>query len=81
MSDALLDALARDDLSVFEPSWRAALQFANDVTRSGGVVADERYAELAGHFTTEQIVEVTAVITLFNYFNRFANALNIPVTL
>jgi alkylhydroperoxidase family enzyme len=76
-----LDAVARDDLAVFEPAWRAALEFANDLTRPGGVVADERFAELARHFTTEQIVEVTAVIALFNYFNRFANGLNIPVTL
>jgi alkylhydroperoxidase family enzyme len=79
--DEQIDAVARDDLSVFDPAWRAALAFANDVTRFGGVVADERFRELAEHFSTEQIVEVTAVIALFNYFNRFANGLNIPVTL
>jgi alkylhydroperoxidase family enzyme len=81
VSDELLDAVAKDDLEAFEPAWRAALEFANDVTRHGGVVADERFAALASHFSTEQIVEVTAVIALFNYFNRFANGLNIPVTL
>ena len=81
MSEAELDAVARDELGAFDPAWRAALEFANDVTRHGGVVADERFGDLARHFTTEQIVEVTAVIALFNYFNRFANGLNIPVTL
>ena len=75
-----LDAVARDDLAAFEPAWRAALEFANDITRQGGVVGDDRFAALARHFSTEQIVEVTAVIALFNYFNRFANGLNIPVT-
>ena len=77
----LLDAVARDDLAALEPAWRAALEFANDVTRQGGVVTDDRFATLRGHFTTEQIVELTAVVGLFNYFNRFANGLNIPVTL
>ena len=81
VSEEQLIAVERDELAVFDPDWRAALEFANDVTRYGGVVADERYAALARHFTTEQIVEVTAVIALFNYFNRFANGLNIPVTL
>ena len=81
MPEEQLDAVARNDLGVFDGAWRAALEFANDLTRPGGVVGDERFAELARHFTTEQIVEVTAVIALFNYFNRFANGLNIPVTL
>ena len=81
MTEEQLTAVERDELSVFDPDWRAALEYANDVTRHGGVVADERFAALARHFTTEQIVEVTAVIALFNYFNRFAKGLNIPVTL
>ncbi len=81
MSEDQLAAVARDDLAGFEPAWKAALEFANDVTRHGGVVRDDRFAALAGHFATDQIVEITAVIALFNYFNRFANGLNIPVTL
>ena len=81
VSEEQLDAVACDDLTTFEAPWRAALEFANDVTRHGGVVADARFAPLAEHFTVDQIVEITAVIALFNYFNRFANGLNIPVTL
>jgi len=81
VTEEQLSAVARDDLAGFDGAWRTALEFANDVTRQGGVVGDDRFAALAGHFTTEQIVEVTAVIALFNYFNRFAKGLNIPVTL
>ena len=81
VSEEVLDAVARDDLGAVEPAWRAALEYANDVTRGGGVVSDERFAMLERHFTPEQVVEITAVIGLFNYFNRFANGLNIPVTL
>ena len=81
MPDEQLAAVASDELTIFEPAWRAALEYANDVTRHGGVVSDERFASLAAHFGTDEIVEITAVIALFNYFNRFANGLNIPVTL
>jgi alkylhydroperoxidase family enzyme len=81
VSEEQLSAVARDDLAGFDAAWKAALEFANDVTRHGGVVGDDRFGALAEHFTTEQIVELTAVIALFNYFNRFANGLNIPVTL
>ena len=81
VSEEQLSAVERDDLADFDPAWQAALEFANDVTRRGGVVGDERFATLARHFMTEQIVEITAVIALFNYFNRFANGLKIPVTL
>jgi alkylhydroperoxidase family enzyme len=81
VSEDELAAVERNELGRLDPAWRAALEFANDVTRGGGVVEDERFEPLRAHFTTEQIVEVTAVIGLFNYFNRFANGLNIPVTL
>lgn len=75
-----LEAVAADELAIFEPAWRAALSFANDLTRDRGVVGDEGFAAVSSHFSTEQIVEVTAVVSLFNYFNRFANGLKIPVT-
>ncbi len=50
------------------------------MTPTRGHVTDAHFAELAAHWTAAQIVEITAVIALFNYFNRFADALAIPVT-
>jgi alkylhydroperoxidase family enzyme len=79
-TDAELDALRRGDLSPFQPAWRAALRFAEQVTPTRGAADAELFAELAAHWTEPQIVEITAVIALFNYFNRFALALEIPVT-
>ncbi len=76
----MLVHLAQGQLTDFEPAWRSALVFADEMTRSGGPVGDAHFADLAAHFSTEQIVEITAVAALFNYFNRFANSLNIPVT-
>jgi len=79
-TDAQLSAAAGGDASSFEPAWRAAIEYAGAVTRGGGKVPDALFAGLAAHWSAPQIVEITAVIALFNYFNRFANALDIPRT-
>ena len=79
-SDAQLSALADGQFGDFEPGWRAAFAFADAMTPTHGDVTDEIYAELARWWTPPQIVEITSVIGFFNYFNRFAEALRIPVT-
>ena len=79
-TDAQLSALDGGQFDNFEPGWRAALAFADAMTPTGGDVTDEIYAELARWWTAPQIVEITSVIGFFNYFNRFAEALRIPVT-
>jgi len=68
------------DLDRFEPAWRAALRYADAVTQSGHQVTDELYGELARHWDAGQIVEITLVIGLFAYFNRFNDALRVEVT-
>lgn len=79
-TDAQLDSLASGAFDGFEPGWKAALVYANAMTPTGGDVTDEIYAELARWWTPPQIIEITSVIGFFNYFNRFAEALRIPVT-
>jgi alkylhydroperoxidase family enzyme len=79
-TDEQLAALATGDGSAFEPAWSAALDYAAEATRAGGAVADATFDTLRAHWTQSQIVEITAVIGLFNLFNRFANALEIPPT-
>ena len=64
---------------MFEPAWQTALRYADAMT-PGPRPDDATYAELPKHWSDPQIVEITAVIGLFNYFNRFAEALNIPPT-
>jgi alkylhydroperoxidase family enzyme len=75
-----LGALAAGSPSPFDPSWRAALDYSAEVTRGGGAVTDATFDALRAHWSQPQIVEITAVIALFNLFNRFANALDIPPT-
>ena len=79
-TDEHLDALARGEYVVFEESWRSALRYADMMTPTPGIVSDEVYADLASHWSPAQIVEITAVIAMFNFFNRFAHALAIPIT-
>ena len=50
------------------------------MTPSRGRPADATFSSLAGYFSEPQIVEIASVIALFNYFNRFAEALDIPPT-
>ncbi len=79
-SDEQLAALATGDLASFEPAWRAAIAYAEEMTPTRPVVHTATYDALAAHWSAPQIVEITAVTALFNYFNRFALALDIPVT-
>jgi alkylhydroperoxidase family enzyme len=79
-SDEQLAALATGHVSSFEPAWSAALTYAAHMTPTGATVSGDAYAALASHWEPAQIIEITAVAALFNYFNRFAIALEVPVT-
>jgi len=79
-TDAELAALEKGDLSVFGPRERAALQFAEKLTLDSNHVGDEAFAELRRHFDEGETVEIAAVAGIFNYFNRFNNALQIEPT-
>ena len=50
------------------------------MTPSRGRPSDTQWAALASHWTEPQVIEIVSVIALFNYFNRFAEALDIPPT-
>jgi uncharacterized peroxidase-related enzyme len=67
----------RDD---FTPPEKAALQLAETVTRNPHAVTDEQFAELGTYYSEGEIVELLCAIGLFNYFNRFNNALQMEPT-
>jgi alkylhydroperoxidase family enzyme len=79
-TDAQLDGISRAEYDGFEESWRSALRYADALTPTPGIVSDATFADLASSWNPTQIVEITAVICMFNFFNRFAHALEIPVT-
>jgi alkylhydroperoxidase family enzyme len=82
VAEELLDAMYHLDAHAdrFTPAERAALAFAERMTTDARGVDEEVWAELRAHFDEGQVVELAAVIGLFNYFNRFNDALRVPVT-
>jgi uncharacterized peroxidase-related enzyme len=73
----LADWPARED---FSPAEKAALRLAESVTRDANAVSDEQFAELRSFYSEGEIVELLCAIGLFNYFNRFNNALQMEPT-
>ena len=80
VTDEQLADVAAGRFDSFAADWAAALAFAEEMTRGGGRTSDAAFDALSSSFSPEQIVEITAVAALLNYFNRFANSLNIPIT-
>jgi uncharacterized peroxidase-related enzyme len=67
----------REDFTAAE---KAALRLAETVTRNANSVTDEQFAELRGLYSEGEIVELLCAVGLFNYFNRFNNALRMEPT-
>ncbi|MBO9539834.1 carboxymuconolactone decarboxylase family protein [bacterium] len=59
---------------------KAAIAFAERLTVDSLGVDDAMFERLKEHFTDSEIVELAAVAGLFNYFNRFNNALQVEIT-
>ena len=79
-TEAQLDAVDRGAYDDFETPWQSALRYADAMTPTPGHVGEATFTELASHWSPRQIVEITAVICMYNFFNRFAHALDIPIT-
>jgi alkylhydroperoxidase family enzyme len=75
--DNLADFRNRTDFTAAE---KAALELAERVTRDPHEVDDEFWSELRRHYDEGEIIELLAAIGLFNYFNRFNDALRMEPT-
>ena len=73
-----LDRIGRPEL--FDPATAAALLYAERMTRDAHTVTGEIFAGLKRHYTDAEIVELTAVVGLANYWNRFTTALRIDLS-
>lgn len=82
VSEDLLDAMYHIDQhrERFTRAERAALTLAERMTTDPHGVDEEVWVELQEHFDEGQIIELAAVIGLFNYFNRFNDALHVDIT-
>ena len=67
----------RDDFTTAE---KVALRLAERMTIDSHTVDDELWKELRSHYDEGEIIELAAAIGLFNYFNRFNDALKMEPT-
>lgn len=67
----------RDD---FTPAEKAALRLAEKMTLDSTHLSEEQFRELRSFYDEGEVVELMAAIGLFNYFNRFNNALQMEPT-
>src|SRR6266516_7817646 len=79
VSEALLDALYHIDehRHLFTEREVVALRFAEIMTTGAREVSEALWDELQAQFDDGELVEIATVIGLFNFFNRFADALQI----
>ncbi len=79
VSEALLDAMYHidDNRHLFSERELVALRYAEIMTTSARDVDEELWDQLQNHFDDGELIELSSVIGLFNFFNRFADALQI----
>ena len=73
----MLDSLDDVENAPVSASERAALRFAERMTRDARAMDESDVASLREHFDDDQIVEIACVIGMFNYLNRFAEAMGL----
>jgi uncharacterized peroxidase-related enzyme len=56
---------------LYSPAEKAALRLARDASFVPNEVTDEHFAELKRWYSDEQIVEITGVVALFGWLNRW----------
>ncbi len=64
--------------NLFDERERAALDYAEAMTRSDIAVEDRHIASLRRHFNDDAIVELTALIAFQNMSSKFNAALDVP---
>jgi uncharacterized peroxidase-related enzyme len=67
----------REDFSAAE---KAALRLAERMTLDSTHLSDAEFETLRSHYSEGEVVELMASIGMFNYFNRFNNALQMEPT-
>lgn len=76
----MADLAAFDKRSDFSDQEKVVLRFAERMTLDSNNVDEALWSQLRAHFDEGEVVELAAAIGLFNYFNRFNNALKMEST-
>jgi uncharacterized peroxidase-related enzyme len=78
--DQLTNLSAWQTREDFTHAEKAAIRLAEAVTLDANGLSDEQFTELKSFYDDGEIVELLCSIGLFNYFNRFNNALRMEPT-
>ncbi len=76
MGEELVDEVT-ETMEKMEQKKKAAVKYAHLTTTEAYKLSDEAFKELSHHYSENEIVEITAVVGLFNYINRFNDALGV----
>jgi len=76
VSEAQVEALRTGELGLFEERERAALAYAEAMTRTIRV-PDDVFAAVRRHFAEREMVELTATVGAYNLVSRFLEALQV----
>ena len=72
-----IEKIVTGEKANLKPDEQIAVRYAEAVTKDAVGVAPEIFEELKEHYNEAQIVELTSAIGLFNYINRFNDALGV----
>jgi len=75
-----MDALLDFENGPFDEKEKAALAYAKQLTLDAHGIDDALFARLRQHYDEGEIVEISAMAGLFNYFNRVNDALQMEPT-
>ena len=75
----LLAALRAENLTGLKPTEQRALRYAELLSRDAHGITDTEFQSTGSVYNDAQMVELTMVVCFFNYFTRYAEALNLPV--
>ena len=64
----------------FAPEVKVAIKLAENMTINGQLVTDEDFVELRQYYSEPEIIELTSLIGMVNYFNRFTTTLRIDIS-
>ena len=78
LTDNEIHEIRTENNQPFTPQEQAALHYARELTRTVDVEPDTHRA-LHDLFSPEQVVELTLVVCLANFTNRFNNGLSVPL--
>lgn len=79
VSEGMVGALPNwRESDLFEPAQKAALDYADAVTKYDRSVDNKIFAELQKYFDDDTIVELTGLIAFQNLSSKFNSALDVP---